>query len=59
MLDYYNRDLDISAARAAEERILGKMVGAARTMIVERQNSLDFAQVIHDRMAGETPQGES
>ncbi len=59
VLDYYNRDLDISAARAAEERILGKMVGAARTMIVERQNSMDFAQVIHDRMAGETPQGES
>ena len=50
VLDYYNSGFNVSAAQSAEEQILGKLVGGARTYIVERQNSLDFAGYIHTVM---------
>lgn len=59
VLDYYNADFDVMAAQAAEERILGRMVQNARTAVVERQNSLDFAQDIYALMTGEPPRGDS
>lgn len=52
VLDFYNSDLNVSAAQEAEERILGRLIGDAQTLIVQRQNALDFAQAIRDAMSG-------
>ena len=59
VLDYYNRDFDVMAAQTVEEQILCRMIGKARTAIIERQNSLDFAQYIHVFMSGEHLQGDN
>lgn len=57
VLDYYNRDLDVQAAQEVEARILGRLVGKARRMMVERRNSREFAPAIHASMVDEMPQG--
>lgn len=54
VLDYYNSGFSISAAQNTEEQILGRLVSEARTYIVERQNSMDFAGYIHTVMNEET-----
>lgn len=59
VLDYYNREIDVQAAQNAEARILGRMVGGAKTMLVERRNSMEFTQAILAAMDGERPKGES
>lgn len=59
VLDYYNQDFDVMAAQAAEEQILGRMVNNARTAIIERKNSLDFAEYIHVFTIGENSMGDN
>lgn len=50
VLDYYNSGFKVSAAQKTEEQILGRLIGKARTYIVERQNSMDFADYINTVM---------
>lgn len=50
VLDYYNRDFDMKAAQMTEERILEGLVSGAGAYIVERQNSMDFAELINTLM---------
>ena len=52
VLDFYNRGFNMQTAQAAEEKILGRLVSSARTMIIQRQNSLDFAPAICTAMSG-------
>lgn len=46
VLDYYNCDFDIKAAQRTEEQILGLIVDNTHTYVIERHNSLDFAECI-------------
>ena len=50
MLDYYNRDFDVKSAQMVEDRILSKIASDAMTYIVEKRNSMDFADFIHTVM---------
>jgi hypothetical protein len=51
--------MDVHAAQITEEQILGRMVGTSQRRILERQNSMDFAQVIYSSVTEEDPLGES
>lgn len=50
VLDYYNRDFDVKSAQMVEDRILSKIASDAMTYIVEKRNSMDFADFIHTVM---------